>query len=974
MIPQGIGDSFTFTPLDNGTYTLTVTATDEDSAAGTDQVVITVTNVRPSLTLTGASSIDEGTLYRLALGPSSDPGTDVVTQYRVSWGDGSPVEVFSVPGEVTHLFANQGSPTINVTLMDEDGTHVNVASKALTVRNVAAVLTGITTNVTTVFENGSVMLTGTLADPGAQDVHTVKILWGDGTAEQNVILVAGAREFTVSHQYPDDKPTGTSADVHSITARVSDGTVDSVSRSVNVTVANVAPTFGSLTLSGVTLTEGASLAINGSVTDPGSLDVHSVSVDWGDGSPAQNLSLSLAKLFAGNHVYVIPGRYNVATTASDDDGGMVISVRVVTVEDLPPVIAPLNSGSVAAGAVFTRTGSFTDLTGPEDSWTATVAYDNGPLLPLPLATNKTFNLQQVFANAGTHSVTVVVTDNFGRSDTETFAVAVTSVSLAPVVLALQLNGGAAQRSRFVGLTVQFSQNVGASVSAADIVLRNLTTSTDMLASSLILSFNSGTNTLTIGPANGVVLAVGNYQFTLLARGVTNGSAQVLTTDVALNFFVLPSDANGDRVVNDRDLFQVWQSSLNAPGQQDLNNDLTGDGRVTAADVSLVRSNYLTKLPSESVAILAAEVNGGHAQRSRLADLMFVFNENVGASVTMADVVLRNLTTFTDVASASLTLNYDYAMNTLRIGLASGVILPDGDYQMTLRADRITDGGGRALDADVELNFHILTGDTNGDRIVNEPDLFLVWRSLLQPPANRDLQFDLNNDRAVSAADVDVIRANYRNTLNDSVPPSIAAAGEDFGEDGMATNVILPMADSNATTAALGSTSEEASTQITAFSPSPEPAPLPDVADQNWSHFHPVRIDAAAGFASSHASMRMDFGRSFVPLRSQWSESSQSKSRRDWFNLIDQNSDELRWETHVSVRVALLSPYALDRSPAMFGLATPTWRTGDAGRREWLDSTRSGQKVCTTDPVILRRVPAQVAGPGSSAGLARVAQA
>ena len=920
VIAQGIGDSFTFTPLDNGTYTLTVTATDEDAAVGTDQVVIAVTNVRPTLTLTGPSTIDEGTLYRLVLGPSSDSGTDSVTQYRISWGDGSPVEVFTVPGEVAHLFVNQGSPTINVTLVDEDGTHVDVASKTLTVRNVAAVLTGITTNVITVFENGLVTLTGTLSDPGAQDVHTVKILWGDGTTEQNVTLVAGAREFTASHQYPDDKPTGTAADVYSITARISDGTVDSDTRSVNVTVANVAPAFGSLTLSSVTLTEGTSLAINGSVTDPGGLDVHSVSVDWGDGSPVQNLSLSPGKIFAGNHVYAIPGRYNVATTASDDDGGMVISVRVVTVEDLPPVIAPLNSGSVAAGAVFTKAGSFTDLTGPEDSWTATAAYDNGPLLPLPLATNKTFNLQHVFANAGTHSVTVVITDNFGRSDTKTFAVEVANVSPAPVVLVTQLNGGTPQRSRFVGLTVQFSQNVGASLSVADIRLRNLTTSADVPASSLVLSFNSGTNTLTIGAANGVVLAVGNYQFTLLARGVTNGSAQVLTTDVALNFFVLPGDANGDRVVNDRDLLQVWQSSLSALGQQNLNNDLTGDGRVTTVDVSLVRSNYLAKLPSERVEILAAAVNTGDEQRSRLVDLTFVFNENVGASVTLADVGLRNLTTFTDVTSGSLTLRYDYTANTLTIGLASGVLLPDGDYRMTLRAAGIMDGGGRALDAGVELNFHILTGDTNGDRILNEPDLFLVWRNLLQPPANRDLQFDLNNDRAVSVADVDVIRASYQNGLNDSVPPGVAAAGagEVHGDNGVATNVIVPTADFNDATAALGSASGEAGSQIAVLVPSP--LPLAKVAAQKPAQFHPVQIGAGPGFALSHASMVVNLGGRFASLHSQWSDSGQSKSRRDCFNLFNRNSDDLHWKTHVSVRVTLLSPHALDGALAILDLS------------------------------------------------------
>jgi hypothetical protein len=303
-----------------------------------------------------------------------------------------------------------------------------------------------------------------------------------------------------------------------------------------------------------------------------------------------------------------------------------------------------------------------------------------------------------------------------------------------------------------------------------------------------------------------------------------------------------------------------------------------------------------------VGILAAEVNGGDAQRSRLTGLTVVFSENVGASVTMADVVLRNLTTFTEVASASLTRNYDDATNTLTIGLAGGVTLPDGDYQMALRAAGITDGGGRALDADAELSFHILIGDTNGDRIVNEPDLFLVWRSLLQPPANRDLQFDLNNDRIVSGADVDVIRARYQNELDDSASPGIAAAaavGERSDDDGMATRIIPPMAESSDAAAAPGQ------------------APLPEVADQNPSRVHPVRIEAAAGLASSHASMEMRFGGGVVLLQSRWPESARSWSRRDRFNVFDPFSDDLRSNRQVPVHRALWSLHALVEFPATF---------------------------------------------------------
>ena len=48
-------------------------------------------------------------------------------------------------------------------------------------------------------------------------------------------------------------------------------------------------------------------------------------------------------------------------------------------------------------------------------------------------------------------------------------------------------------------------------------------------------------------------------------------------------------------------------------------------------------------------------------------------------------------------------------------------------------------------------------------------------------------------------------------------------------------------------------------------------------------------------------------------------------------------------------------------------ANPTWGTGGLEMLEWADFTTSGQKVCTTDSVISRRVAAGAAGPGSCAG-------
>ena len=436
VVPVGTSQTFTFIPSDQGTYAVTVTVTDDDGASAADSVSITVVDVPPTLVLNGATGVNEGTPYLLTLGPVSDPGSETVTQYVIHWGDGvtdtlSAAAVTAANRQINHTYASGTiSRTIAIDLVDEDGTHVNAGTKDVTVQNVSAVLTGVTPNATKLQENGILTLTGTFTDPGTQDNHTVKILWGDGSPEQIVVLATGARDFTAIHQYLDDDPSGTASDVYPIAILVNDGAADSGAGTTRVTVTNSAPTFSAFTQSSATVTEGASLSLDGTLSDIGSLDTHTVTVNWGDGSTLETLSLSPTGTFTGSHLYTVPGSYGIVTTAADDDGGLVQDTRFVVIADLAPVISPADLGTTPEGTLFTTTGSFSDPSGPEDNWTATVQYDSGPVLPLALNPEQTFSLQHIFANNSPHTATVTVTDRFGQRDVETFAVDVQNVAPA----------------------------------------------------------------------------------------------------------------------------------------------------------------------------------------------------------------------------------------------------------------------------------------------------------------------------------------------------------------------------------------------------------------------------------------------------------------------------------------------------------------------------------------------------------------
>lgn len=86
-----------------------------------------VEDVAPTIGWAGDATVPVGTLYRLTVGPVTDPGSDTVTEGIVDWGDGSR-EVFAGSGEKTHLYAAGGlSRTVVVDLRNEDGLHPHAA-------------------------------------------------------------------------------------------------------------------------------------------------------------------------------------------------------------------------------------------------------------------------------------------------------------------------------------------------------------------------------------------------------------------------------------------------------------------------------------------------------------------------------------------------------------------------------------------------------------------------------------------------------------------------------------------------------------------------------------------------------------------------------------------------------------------------------------------------------------------------------
>ena len=134
---------------DNGVYTVTVTADDQQGQANsveTGSFEVTVHNVAPVALMTGVDRLNTGSTYTLSVGAVVDPGPDTRTGYSINWGDGTtnnftPDEWTTAAGTFTHTYtansAAETGRTITVNTTDEDGTFV-LGSKYVTVNRPAS--------------------------------------------------------------------------------------------------------------------------------------------------------------------------------------------------------------------------------------------------------------------------------------------------------------------------------------------------------------------------------------------------------------------------------------------------------------------------------------------------------------------------------------------------------------------------------------------------------------------------------------------------------------------------------------------------------------------------------------------------------------------------------------------------------------------------------------------------------------------
>ena len=335
------------------TYTVRLKVTDTLGATGTDWTTVTVVeNAPPVADINGPYTGNEGSAAILDGSASFDPNNDIISYEWDLDGDGEFDDASGELVEYTWGDDYAGDICLKVTdsfgVMDTDCTTVNVL-------NVDPAATA--TNTGPVDEGSPVDIDVLIMDPGSDDL-TYTIDYGDGTPTETRTSLNNPPDPDpypspeINPRSVSDMFTYTYGDngVYTVTLTVEDDDGGSTTVTTLVTVNNVDPSASIDSVDQPTpyiILPYEELSFGGSFTDPGWLDTHTATWDFGDGTSVagtlseENEQPDATGTTTATHAYSAAGTYTVTLTVTDDDGGVgtaTTTVTVMTAEEAKHVI------------------------------------------------------------------------------------------------------------------------------------------------------------------------------------------------------------------------------------------------------------------------------------------------------------------------------------------------------------------------------------------------------------------------------------------------------------------------------------------------------------------------------------------------------------------------------------------------------------------------------------------------------------
>lgn len=356
---SGTPPALTYTPGDafTGTDTFTVTASDGELTSEPATITVVVEpapNQPPTISAPVSIKVGVGETREYAVA-GNDPDDDPLTVALVDDADGraSLVDAGDATATVTFVSRDDDTGSFDVVVSVTDGQEFDQATTRVEI-DVPTVDQPPVPDLSlpeTIVEGDTVTFDGSgSTDPEGGDLSYAWTLvdFGGNT-------VATGSGPTWSYGFGDDFVGG-------IRLTVTDPADNDAMLEEDVVVANAAPQPSAQTVpaSSDGIQAGQQVTLQGTISDAGVDDTHTVSVDWGDGT-SEPLAVT-DRSFTGQRTYRQAGEFEVTVTATDDDGDsgrVTLPLVVAAAPDDEPVE---NSAPTASDvAVATDAGEPVEL-------------------------------------------------------------------------------------------------------------------------------------------------------------------------------------------------------------------------------------------------------------------------------------------------------------------------------------------------------------------------------------------------------------------------------------------------------------------------------------------------------------------------------------------------------------------------------------------------------------------------------------
>jgi hypothetical protein len=214
-------------------------------------------------------------------------------------------------------------------------------------------------------EGSSVVLDGRGSSDPDQPSGTLTYDWdldGDGIFGETGAAAARGNEVAITPKFSATGLDGPRSLIVSL--RVTDNGNLTSAATGTINIGNVAPSNVDLSLNAAAIDENGTVTVTGKFTDPGTLDTHTVVINWnaggnvgGPGDGTTTISSAMltdcadadptSKCFTASHQYLDDNAtgtpsdsYTISATVTDDDAESGTGSILITVNNVEPVIQP----------------------------------------------------------------------------------------------------------------------------------------------------------------------------------------------------------------------------------------------------------------------------------------------------------------------------------------------------------------------------------------------------------------------------------------------------------------------------------------------------------------------------------------------------------------------------------------------------------------------------------------------------------